>query len=55
VVREAIRAVVLLCRDMHELEVKEVDGGDPLVDYGIRLTVRVVKHTLDKGSIHFDY
>jgi hypothetical protein len=33
---------------MNKFEVEEVDGGNPLVDGGVGLTVRVVEHASNK-------
>jgi hypothetical protein len=52
--REAIRAMVLVGRDMHQLEVEKEDGGDPVVDGSIGLDVRIAKHTFNVACIHFD-
>jgi hypothetical protein len=53
--RQAIRPMVLLGWHMNKFEVKEADGGDPLVDGGIGLTVGVVEHALNKWRVHLDY
>ena len=45
---------MLVGRYMGEFEIKEEDGGDPPVDRGIWLDVRVAKHTFDVTCIHFD-
>jgi hypothetical protein len=39
---------VLLGWHMNKFEVEEADGGDPLVDGGIGLTVEVVEHALNE-------
>ena len=39
---------------MDEFEIEEEDGGDPPIDHGIWLDVRVAKHTFDVTCIYFD-
>ena len=45
---------MLVGRYVLELEVEEEDGGDPPVDGGIGLDVRVAEHTFDVAGIDFD-
>jgi hypothetical protein len=46
---------LLVSRNIDKLEVKEMDGGDPPVNGNVRLTVRIIKHTLNEQCVHFYY
>jgi len=50
--RKAIRAAMLVGRNVDQFEIEEQNCCDPSVDGGIRLDVWVAKHTTDEYSIH---
>ena len=37
---------------MDEFEIEQMDGSNPSVDGGIGLTIGVIDHTLNEGSIY---
>ena len=46
--------MVLVGRNMFELEGEQEDGGDPPIDGRAGLNVRIAKHTFNELRVHFD-
>ena len=46
--------MMLFRGDMSELEIEEVDSGDPPVDCHVGLAVWIVEHAADEGGVHLD-
>ena len=49
---EAIGAEVGFGWNVHKLEVKKFDGGDPSVRCSVWLDIRVVQHAFDELGVH---
>lgn len=52
--RKTIGALVLVSRNVNELEVEKADCCDPSVHGSVWLHVRVIEHALDILGVHLD-